>query len=258
MFVTATNRPKVFCIGCNKTGTTSIGAALELLGYQLGNQWQAELLVDDWARRDFRRILEYCETADAFQDIPFSLPGTFAALDEAFPNSKFVLTERNSADDWFDSLTRFHTKLIGRGRLPTPDDLRAFDYHGPGWLWKAHVLIHDVNEATLYNRRHYTRQYDEHVREVKAYFRDRPGDLLIVNLSSPNAMESLCRFVGVERAGRIMPHLNQSRVCATQPAKRSESVARCRLISAESRRRYKKTQHFQACTILTCLSCNTP
>ena len=82
---------KVFVIGRNKTGTTSVAAALQSLGYRLGSQPQAELLMEDWARRDFRSIIRFCRGADAFQDIPFSLPRTYAAMDRAFPGSRFVL-----------------------------------------------------------------------------------------------------------------------------------------------------------------------
>jgi hypothetical protein len=207
----ATTTRKVFCIGSNKTGTTSMGAALESLGFRLGNQWEAELLIDNWAQGDFDTIIDYCNTADAFQDVPFSLPSTYAELDRAFPDAKFILTVRNSADEWFDSLTRFHTKLIGKGRLPTADDLREFDYHGPGWLWHAHVLIHGVDESTLYHREHYTRLYESHCRNVAQYFAKRPADLLVLNLRDSQAMHSLCTFLGLQHNNRPMPHLNRSR-----------------------------------------------
>ncbi|MCC7475526.1 MAG: hypothetical protein IT425_09030 [Pirellulales bacterium] len=204
-------RSKVFCIGCGKTGTTSIAAALESLGYRMGDQWVAELLIDDWARRDFCPIVEYCHSADAFQDIPFSLPDTFQAVDAAFPNSQFILTVRNDADEWFDSLTRFHTKLIGKGRLPTADDLRKYDYHGPGWMWKANALIYSPEERLLYNAELYKASYETHCQSVVAYFRNRPNDLLILNVADADAMQRLCEFLQVEYTGQAMPHLNTSR-----------------------------------------------
>ncbi len=52
-------------------------AALKGLGYRVGVQRDAELLMDDWAIRDFRRIVAYCRTADAFQDVPFSVGFTY-------------------------------------------------------------------------------------------------------------------------------------------------------------------------------------
>lgn len=201
---------KIFCIGFNKTGTTSLGAAFELFGYRLGDQHAAERLVDDWAQRDFRRLLQYCESADAFQDVPFSLPDTYVALDQAFPQSKFILTVRSSAREWFDSLTRFHTKIVGKNRLPTAADLREFAYLEPGWVWRAHQLIFGVDEADLYRRELYESQYEAHNAAVKKYFCNRPEDLLVLNLGDADSTTALCRFLGHEPAGLVMPHLNKS------------------------------------------------
>ena len=84
------NSPKIFGIGNNKTGTTSLSKAMSKLGYKVGNQKIAELLHKDWAQRNFTPIIEYCKTAEFFQDVPFSKPFTFIVLDQAFPNSKFI------------------------------------------------------------------------------------------------------------------------------------------------------------------------
>lgn len=207
-------RRKLFCIGFNKTGTTSLAAALFSLGFRVGDQVQAELLIDDWARRDFHRIIAYCRTADAFQDVPFSLNHTYGVLDHAYPGAKFILTIRDSADEWFDSLLRFHTKLIGKQRVPTADDLCEYEYLGQGWLWHAHQLLFNVDESNLYARDHYVEQYERHNRQVLDYFRHRPGDLLVLNVGERDAMRALCEFLGVENDGRQMPHLNNSQKAA--------------------------------------------
>jgi hypothetical protein len=55
--MTGMHRGKVFCIGRNKTGTTTIEAVLHAFGYRLGVQRQGELLLEDWSRRDFGRIV---------------------------------------------------------------------------------------------------------------------------------------------------------------------------------------------------------
>jgi hypothetical protein len=78
------SKPKIFCIGLNKTGTTSLKTALRTLGYEVGNQRKAELLLNDWYKRDYKDLIQYCKGAEAFQDVPFSFPFTFIALDQAF------------------------------------------------------------------------------------------------------------------------------------------------------------------------------
>jgi hypothetical protein len=75
---------KVFCIGFGKTGTTSLEKALTGFGFTMGNQAVGEILAEDWANLRSERIIKFCKTANAFQDIPFALPGLFKELDKAF------------------------------------------------------------------------------------------------------------------------------------------------------------------------------
>ena len=202
--------PKVFGIGRNKTGTTSLAAALTLLGYKLGAQANGEILIEDWAQRKFQRILDFCQTASAFQDVPFSLPYTYQAIDQAYPNSKFVLTVRTDAEEWFESLTRFQTKIVGKGRLPTAEDLQAFPYRYKGWLWRAHQLIYGINPDSLYSPEIYKARYLTHNQQVTDYFRHRPADLLVINLGEPDVMQRLCTFLGFSGVGLKIPYLNRS------------------------------------------------
>ncbi|MEO6421592.1 MAG: sulfotransferase [Candidatus Nitrotoga sp.] len=201
---------KIFCIGRNKTGTTSLEIALKSLGFRMGNQAQGEMLLDDWARRDFRRIVTLCKTADAFQDVPFSMPWTFQALDLAFPGSRFILTVRDTPDDWYQSLIRFHTKIVGKCRIPTADDLRDFNYRYKGFLWRSAQINYGVNEHTLYNKELYTGHYMWHNQMVMNYFVFRPQDLLVLNLKDSESMLKLCNFLQVPYTGQSMPHENKS------------------------------------------------
>lgn len=203
-------KQKVFCIGLFKTGTTSIESALKDFGYKMGLQPQAELLMEDWARRDFWRIVEYCKTADAFQDVPFSLDFTYPILDYAFPGSKFILTVRNNADEWYASLIRFHAQIMGVEGKPTVEDLKSFIYLEKGWSWRQQQIIFGADESTLYDEKIYKSYYSNHNDQVLEYFRFRPKDLLVLNLAHSSAMQSLCEFLGVKYDGQLMPHLNKS------------------------------------------------
>ncbi|MCB1230178.1 MAG: hypothetical protein KDN19_07930, partial [Verrucomicrobiae bacterium] len=89
---------KIFCIGLNKTGTTSLHDVFEQFGFSVGEIRRGERLIEQWAVRDFAPIIDFCHTAEAFRDCPFSLPFTYAALDAAFPNAKFILSIRDSAE----------------------------------------------------------------------------------------------------------------------------------------------------------------
>lgn len=202
---------KIFCIGRNKTGTTSLHRALENLGYTVGRQEVAELLMEDWAKRDFRRIIQYCKSADAFQDVPFSLDYTYQVLDHVFPGSKFILTIRNNEHEWYESLVRYHSKIMKVNGIPTADDLKNYKYRRKGWLWRQQQLVFGAEESTLYNEKLYKTHYVNHNNRVLDYFRFRRDDLLVLNLSDITAMQSLCGFLEIEYVGQAMPHVNRSR-----------------------------------------------
>ena len=110
---------------------------LQQLDYQVAPQLPGELLLEDWLQKRYGRIVDFARFAgDAFQDIPFSLPDTYKHLDQAFPESKFILTIRPSADEWHQSLTRFHSKIFG-GKLPERQDLEHSKYVKKGWMYKV-------------------------------------------------------------------------------------------------------------------------
>jgi hypothetical protein len=203
-------KTKVFCIGQNKTGTTTVEAVLKSLGYKMGNQARGEMLRKEWAAGNYKNIIKLCKTADAFQDVPFSYNFTFIVLDYVFPGSKFILTVRNNKDDWYKSLTRFHTKIVGKGKLPTAEDLKKYTYRYKGFLWEGQQLKFGIDETTVYDYKIYTDHYEMHNRTVKEYFKHRPQDLLILNLSENSAMEKLYTFLGIKYNGETMPHLNKS------------------------------------------------
>jgi hypothetical protein len=208
--------PKVFCVGRNKTGTTSLGAALKSLGYRVGNQQEGELLIEDWARRDFRSLIAYCCKADAFQDSPFSRDFTFQSMDQAFPGSKFILTVRDSDEQWYASLIRFHNMRLrertGEDRLPTVRDMQEDPYIYPGYLWRVRELVWGLDAwGDPWDKDKLIREYNDHNRRVKDYFQHRPNDLLVLNLADPSAMGNLCRFLGKPFTGETMPRLNESK-----------------------------------------------
>jgi len=203
-------RPKVFCIGRNKTGTTSLEKALRDLGYIVGDQATAELLIHDYARRDFRSIVEYCRTAEAFQDIPFSLPYTYQIVDYAFPGSKFILSVRDDEDEWYRSMIRFQQKRLGiQGRI-TKEDLLKDPYRYEGFIWEVNRILYYTPEDDPYSERVVKEHYLRHNEDVTKYFEFR-NDLLVVNLKETGSYHRFCAFLEVEPVYAEFPWLNRSR-----------------------------------------------
>jgi hypothetical protein len=210
------NRPllgKVFGIGFNKTGTTSLAAALARLGYRVAPQSPAVRLFDQvWHHQHCDELLRFCQHYDAFQDIPFSMPGVYRLIDAAFPKAKFILTTRANADIWFDSLYRFTAQQYQQfhGVAPTLEAMQQYPV-GTDWIvYKVHRFVFEAGKYGLWNRERYQGVYERHNAGARDYFRDRPTDFLELDVAGADALDRLSTFLGFAATGDPMPHLNES------------------------------------------------
>jgi hypothetical protein len=165
----------------------------------MGNQAAAEMLLLDWHNQDYSRIIRFSQTAQAFQDIPFSLPKTYLCIDKAFPDAKFILTVRDSRKQWYQSLVQFHTKLFSsdKRRPPTEADLENAVYRYRGFALDTARWVYDYPKIALYDYDYYTSLYERHNQSVINCFKDRPDKLLVLNVSEPNAYQKLAAFLNI-------------------------------------------------------------
>tara|TARA_R100000306_G_C4379973_1_gene143745 strand:+ start:5114 stop:5815 length:702 start_codon:yes stop_codon:yes gene_type:complete len=204
-------KQKIFCVGFNKTGTTSLGRAMSDLGYSVGDQKIAENLHAGYLQRNFRKIIRHSMTADFFQDIPYSCPFTFVALDLNFKDAKFILTVRDSSEQWYNSITKFHTLKWGKnGNLPTKEDLKEADYVFKGYPWIMNRIMFQSPEESPYNRKVLIAAYERHIENVKEYFKDRPESLLILNVAEDGAYQKLARFLNTKTDKVDFPWLKKT------------------------------------------------
>ena len=124
---------------------------------------------------------------DAFQDNPWPL--VYREMDARHPGSKFILTVRDP-DKWYASNSNHFRgkktpmrRLIYGAEAGGPKDNEA--------LYKARLVRHDA--------------------EVREYFRDRPDDLLVLDITRGDARwEPLCAFLGLEVPDRPFPYANKT------------------------------------------------
>ena len=140
--------------------------------------------------------MNFCKSAEAFQDAPFCFKYTFIPLDLAYPDSKFILTIRDSEEQWYDSLIKFHSKLITRNeRVPTVDDLKNSKYRYKGFMWDVRQRVYGLNEMDdPYNKDIFIEYYQSHNKMVLDYFRNK-NNLLVINLSDKDSYQKFCKFL---------------------------------------------------------------
>lgn len=202
---------KVFGIGYNKTGTTSLAKILTGLWLRMPNQGiQERHLTDAYYRGDYQAFLKFVPYYDAFQDMPFSQESTYVALDALFPNSRFILTVREP-EAWYDSMVRFYQVRTGVEdiwSLSASELDHRFNYLKTGYVTRTQKrLVSDfVNGESVIRWEKFLdrdRYIDEYVRrnyEVQRYFMDAPGKLLVVDLTRVQTTQSVCDFLGFAEA----------------------------------------------------------
>ena len=194
--------PKIFCIGFNKTGTTSLYHALLREGFKVGDQPTAERLLASYVDGDFDPIVEYCKTARAFQDVPFSMPDTYRHLYRAYPDAKFILSMRDSANQWYESQLRFAAKRIGH--IPTLKDLKESEYCWKSWSYQYHQAVFG-NGVEFEDKQAKIQIYEQHIADVQNFFRDKPGQLLVLNVGEEGAFSNFCQFLGIQSRHTAFP-----------------------------------------------------
>lgn len=195
-------RPKVFGIGFHKTGTTSLGRALRILGYRIQKGF-------NFNRPGKRIVIPEPVTLDKVRDVAFQMVPRYAAfednpwpllfreLDAAFPGSKFILTTRDP-QRWIKSASRyFGTKTNGMFELI---------YGRPGFCIAG-------NEEFARDR------FERHNREVLEHFAGRTHDLLQWKLESEADWPMLCGFLNCPVPRATFPHGKNSATAPTREAK---------------------------------------
>jgi len=213
---------KVFGIGANKTGTTSLQAIFHILGLNVANQQEGELCGVQAYNGNLRPLVDYINKYDAFQDAPFSIKTIYAQADALFPGSKFILTYRD-ADAWFESLLRFHKKILGvpANQPITRENSANFPYLYPGYadLLNRINWLHDVDGEAglkidwnlLYNAEHYKNIYRARNHEIVRHFSERSRDFLVIDITSEKDTRKIVEFLGLpEQLITHVPHLNAS------------------------------------------------
>ena len=205
------SKSKIFCIGFNKTGTTTIEKVLKDFKYRLGDQPQAELLFSNWLNRDFKAIKKYCASAEAFQDVPFSMPYTYILLDQYFPNAKFILTVRDSPEQWYNSTVNFHSKLWGDGKNKlSKEELKNVNYRYKGFPYDFIKEVFNTSDNDIYNKEKFMNLYNQHIVQVKDYFKTSPEKLLIINTSNKDDYFRLCEFLNKKPLSDNFPWENKT------------------------------------------------
>jgi Sulfotransferase domain len=180
---------RIFGIGLSRTGTMSLAHALGMLGYR-----SLHYPDDDRTREEIgsflasggdRLRLTVLESCDAITDTPIC--ATFEALDAAYPGSRFILTIREK-ESWLDSCQGFWGIWFDPGLRGQPPE------HPDAYI---QAISEKLYRGPKFDRGRFSRAYDDYHERVRRHFRDRPTDLLELDICAGDGWDPLCDFLNV-------------------------------------------------------------
>jgi hypothetical protein len=186
----AGSRPaKVFGVGLQRTGTSSLTRALNLLDIPTV-QFPKEL------HRDLDH--EIIDRFQGFTDSP--IPLIYPELDRRHPGSRFIHTLRDESE-WLASIEWLFT-------TGTVKFKESHERYGD-------EMNREIFGRSSFDREHFLDVYRKHNREVAAYFAERPGDYLAIDVTAGDGFEALCAFLGVPIPEIEFPNKNrrEARLC---------------------------------------------
>ena len=186
---------KVFGIGLNKTGTSSLGRFFEKCGYKMHEDYScikinmAFDLQNNTNMDKATLLLDIVDNYDVFEDWPWPL--VYKQCLEKYPDAKFVLTIRADAEEWFRSLY-YHCKKLG----PTKQIKSVYGHYTP-------------NRET---KKDFIEYYKRHNANVVQFFKDKPGKLLILSTKTDDKEKSniLAKFCNLSNKVQY-PNANKNK-----------------------------------------------
>lgn len=215
LFASRAPKQKVFGIGLSRTGTRSLNRALQTLGfdplhYPLDGDTYTEIAHGQYD-------LTLLKHHDGITDITVS--SFYAQLDKAYSDSKFILTVRDKKS-WLDSCENHWRNSQAFEDTTDPERLRLLE-------------IRRFFRATTFGCYDFQPErfvwvYDQHLKAVTDYFRDRPDQLLILDVCAGDGFDKLAPFMGRDVPCTPFPHSGSAV---------SQQVASVRASEAELTRR---------------------
>lgn len=182
--MTGIDKSKIIGVGLNRTGTTTLGVCLKYFGFRHTSMHQQAFEL--YQQGNMGAIMDLVAQFDSFEDWPWPL--VYREIEEAYPDSKFIMTKRKSPELWFESISRL-------AALTGPTEFRSYIY--------GHAMPQGHKDE-------YIDVYNRHNNSVEEYFRDQPEKLLVVSWDEGAGWDELCSFLNQRVPDEPFPHVNRS------------------------------------------------
>jgi hypothetical protein len=218
---------KIFVVGNNKTGTTSLQKFLNSIGYHVAPQRPAvRMYIKHLAEETniWPDLSLFIEKYDGFQDLPFADKNLLKQLVKHYPKALFIYSMRDSFA-WYNSFLKHHSRIFkfqvfDDGGVWTPSNQQQMIQNLKNSklveedalsIGEIHMLRFGLeNEEELFDREIYMRHHANHEKNALKILREKSHLLIDVTRDTRIEMK-ICDFLGIEPpSDQQFPHLNLS------------------------------------------------
>lgn len=203
---------KIFVLGQNKTGTTSLESYLKSADFIAGDQRRFDLETEKVLQGKFRYAKKLIDAAECFQDVPFSYASIpfLDFLTSAYPDAFFILNTRNR-EEWYQSCDRFYRKIwIHHDNEISWEDLDGVRYHGGGIVLRSRVKR--KKHSSPFQKEPFLESFNAYNDKIQDYFLSRPHLKFLQTDVTCKQFDSnkLSKFLHLSNPP-VFPHLNRTR-----------------------------------------------
>lgn len=186
---------KIIGVGLGRTGTHSLTVALNQLGIKTRHHVDYSSLVREFcpATKTFtgsRLIAMF----DEYQAIANGTGIPYQELDSTYPDSRFILTVRESKA-WLDS-----QQVFRHLQSQQTEDSETHEYQ--------RLINREIYGSEQFDPKIWLESYKRYFDSVLDYFADRPESLLVMDICAGDGWDKICPFLDCEIPSSPFPHTN--------------------------------------------------
>lgn len=205
---------RIFGIGSPKTGTATLGVCLRILNNGKCASWNPGFALSwEGSKFNFNKLLKESKKYVCFHDFPWNFFDLYKKLDVAYPNSKFILTVRDS-EKWFNSFLRWTTRPDGKEDMLwrvkkrpacAGQILKNFEE-----IFKIQYNIDEIGPVLKF-KSNIINTYNTRNAEIIEYFKNKQDSLLTVNWENGDGWKELCDFLNYPFPNCAFPHVSHKK-----------------------------------------------
>jgi len=213
---------RVFGVGLNKTGTTTLSHCFKILGLtpvaKLKKVEKQECIREILNNENYEPSLLLAEKYRSFEDRPWNIWQMYQKLDERFEGSRFILTIREGSI-WWKSVEHWLTIVkpgmlkrycdhLQVSKIPSYRNKRSWSaFFAKGVFCKTNAEPDRAAMVAKY-KDGMIKAFHNYNDSVIKYFSGR-SDLLILNFENGDGWDKLCKFLNMPTPQVPLPHANK-------------------------------------------------